>query len=64
MDNTKNLIKSKTFWGIVVAVLPTVLRLAGIPIPPGVEDAIVGVGAALGVYGRVSATQRVTIGKR
>ena len=60
-SSTKNIVQSKTFWGIVVAVLPTVLRLLGVPVPPGIEDVLVAAGASLGIYGRVAATERVMI---
>ena len=53
--------KSKTIWGIIVAVLPTVLRMAGVPLPPGVDDILVGIGGSLGVYGRVKAEDSLTL---
>ena len=58
-NSFKGYIQSKTLWGIVIAMLPTVLRLAGVPLPPGVDEAIVGIGSSLGIYGRVTATQRL-----
>ena len=62
-NSTKNFFKSKTNWGIFFAVLPTVLNLFGIPIPGGVGELITTIGGTLGVYGRYSATQRLSFKK-
>jgi hypothetical protein len=60
--DTKSVLKSKTVWGIVVAVLPTVLTMLGIPLPPAVAEIIIAAGSSLGIYGRVTATERIRFG--
>lgn len=52
--------QSKTLWGILITALPTVLRAAGVPLPPMLDSVIVDVlvtatGAAVATQGRVSA---------
>ena len=63
INHGKKLVKSKTFWGIIIAILPTILRLAGVPIPPGTAEVLTEVaviaGGSLGIYGRVAATERI-----
>jgi len=57
--------KSKTIWGIVIAALPSVLRLVGIPVPIGLEgflnELLVAFGSGLAVYGRVKAADKLTL---
>ena len=54
--------KSKTLWGVFIAVTPTILQLAGIPLPVGeiLSEIIVAAGGGLAVYGRVQARDRLT----
>jgi len=60
--DTKSIFKSKTNWGIFIAAIPTILRLAGVPIPPGIdEEIIVLFGSVVGIFGRFKATQRLTV---
>jgi hypothetical protein len=55
--------KSKTILGIGISLLPTVLQLAGIPLPIGevLTEIIVVAGGGLAVFGRVKAVDRLTI---
>lgn len=63
--DSKAFFKSKTIWGIAIAALPTILNLFGIALPPGLAEmittALVGAGSGLGIYGRISATQRLGV---
>ena len=54
--------KSKTLWGIAIALLPTILQAAGVPLPIGgiLTDVITAAGGGLAVYGRVQAVDRLT----
>jgi hypothetical protein len=55
--------KSKTMWGLGISLLPTVLQLAGIPLPIGevLTEVIVVAGGGLAVFGRVKAVDKLTI---
>ena len=56
--------KSKTLWGLTISLLPTILQLAGIPLPIGeVATQIIAVvaGGGLGVFGRVKAVDKLTL---
>jgi hypothetical protein len=55
--------KSKTLLGIAIAVIPTLLQLAGVPLPIGevLTEVIVAAGGGLAVFGRVKAVDRLTI---
>jgi hypothetical protein len=55
--------KSKTLIGIAIAVIPTLLQLAGVPLPIGevLTEVIVAAGGGLAVFGRVKAVDRLTI---
>jgi hypothetical protein len=55
--------KSKTMWGLGISLLPTVLQLAGIPLPIGevLTEIIVVAGGGLAVFGRVQAVDKLTI---
>lgn len=62
MKPSKSIFRSKTFWGAVVAVLPTVLPAFGVD--PGVVGQITtAAGAVLAVYGRATATEPVHVTK-
>ena len=55
--------QSKTLWGIVISLLPTVLQLVGIPLPIGevLNQVIIAAGGGLAVVGRVQAVDRLTL---
>jgi hypothetical protein len=55
--------KSKTMWGLGISLLPTVLQLAGIPLPIGevLTEIIVVAGGGLAVFGRAKAVDKLTI---
>lgn len=61
----KALLASKTVWGLVITVLPTLAKLAGYETLPGFEESasdlaesgITLVGAALAFVGRLTATR-------
>ena len=57
--------KSKTIWGIAIAALPTVLQLFGVPVPSGLggllNEILVASGGGLALYGRVKATDKITL---
>lgn len=54
--------KSKTIWGIAISLLPTILQIAGIPLPVGelVNQIIIAAGGGLAVVGRVKAVDKLT----
>ena len=54
--------KSKTLWGITIALLPTILQAAGIPLPIGqvLNEVIIAAGGGLAIVGRVKAVDRLT----
>ena len=55
--------KSKTLWGILIALVPTLCQLAGIPLPiaENLTNILVLAGGTLAGYGRVSATQKLSL---
>ena len=55
--------KSKTLWGIVISLLPTILQVAGIPLPIGevLSQVIIAAGGGLAVVGRVQAIDKLTL---
>jgi hypothetical protein len=55
--------KSRTIWGVFIALLPTILQVAGIPLPVSelVNEIIVAAGGSFAVYGRVGAVDRLTL---
>lgn len=60
--DTKNVVRSRTLWGIGIAVLPQILEAAGIKLLEGEPGAIVaGVGAVLGIFGRFRARQKLRV---
>ena len=58
----KSWYKSKTMWGIAIAVIPTVLQLAGVPLPIGelATQILIAAGGAVAVGGRIKAVDRLT----
>ena len=57
--------QSKTIWGILITALPTVLRVAGVPLPPGLDSVIVEIlvtatGAAVATKGRMDANHNLS----
>lgn len=66
MDNeTKGLLQSKTFWGVVVMAIAGVLRpIFGIVLPEETQQAIahdltVAAGAFLAIWGRIAASAKI-----
>lgn len=62
MDETKNVLQSKTVWGAILSVVGVVMGLVGFDTGAlqGMEDTIViFIGAALSVYGRVKAVKKI-----
>lgn len=59
--DVKQFWKSKTLWGILIAVLPTICKLLGIPLPAveAIEEILVMLGGTLAAYGRVSASSKL-----
>ena len=62
-DETKNMLLSKTLWGIVIACIAQVLARKGVTIDAAAwtNDAISIVGALLGIYGRFTAKTALTV---
>jgi hypothetical protein len=57
--------KSKTLWGVLITALPTVLRVAGVPLPPMLDSVIVEIlvtatGAAVATQGRMLANPNLS----
>ena len=62
MDETKNVLQSKTVWGAIISVVGVVMGLVGFDTGAlnGLEETIVVlVGAVLSVYGRVKAVKKI-----
>lgn len=59
MDKAKkNILKSKTVWGVIIAALPTLLEMgqSDVLLIKNVGDAVITLaGAALAIYGRYAA---------
>jgi len=55
--------KSKTMWGVAIAILPTILQVVGLPLPIGeiATQIIVAAGGGLAVVGRVKAVDKLTL---
>ena len=55
--------KSKTMWGVLISLLPTILQIAGIPLPIGevLNQIIIAAGGGLAVVGRVKAVDKLTL---
>ena len=70
---TKNLLQSKTIWGIIIAALPTVLGLFGLEVSDVgaftegasalVDDGVTLAGSLLAIYGRIVATKALIVKK-
>lgn len=63
---TKPLVKSTTFWGIITSVLPVLANLydytAGLPVAslsPQIAGAVTIAGAILAMFGRINATKPI-----
>ena len=57
--------KSETIWGVLITALPTLLRVAGVPLPPGVDDALVQIivtvtGMTVATQGRIKANPNLS----
>ena len=57
--------KSETIWGVLITALPTLLRVAGVPLPPGVDDALVQLivtvtGMTVATQGRIKANPNLS----
>ena len=63
-QDPKSILESKTFWGIVVAlVMPTLAKHGVIVDPSGLTtDIVTAAGGVLAVYGRFTASQPVKMG--
>lgn len=60
--NTKNLLQSKTFWGVLVMLAGTVMGQFHLDATAltGMDDVIVQlIGAFLAIYGRVKAVKKI-----
>jgi hypothetical protein len=55
--------KSKTIWGIAISLLPTILQVAGIPLPIGaaLNEAIIAAGGGLAIVGRIQAKDKLSL---
>jgi hypothetical protein len=66
MEDTKSIFLSRTFWGVVLAVLMPLLRKFGLEFDDRatqdlVEAITVAVGGLLAIYGRVKASRKATV---
>jgi len=62
MDETKNLLQSKTVWGAVLAFVGVVMNAMGFETEAlqGLDgDLVTIVGAALAIYGRIKAVKKI-----
>jgi uncharacterized membrane protein YdjX (TVP38/TMEM64 family) len=61
--NLKQFWKSKTLWGILIAVVPMILQVVGLPLPISemVNDLLIALGGSLAAYGRVTATTQLKL---
>lgn len=62
-DDTKNMLASKTLWGIVIAFAAQLLARNGITLDVAAwtNDIVSLVGLLLGIYGRFTATTKLTV---
>lgn len=61
-EGVKNMLLSKTIWGALIAVIATVLKLAGIDIGDTdgwANDIVALFGASFAIYGRIVATKKI-----
>ena len=66
---TKNIVKSRTIWGVIIAALPTILPIFGVDLTKSDYELIATMGnqfitltgSALAIYGRYIAKQRLRI---
>ena len=73
MNETKNILASKTLWGVVIAALPTVLGFFNLHVSDVaafsagaselVDSALTLAGSALAIYGRFKATAELVVKK-
>lgn len=62
MNGTKSIFASKTFWGAAIALLATGLQLGGVTDVSGYANEVVTLlGCVLAIYGRLTATQTVSL---
>lgn len=69
MSDTKSIIASRTVWGVLIALLATLLQRAGITLGAADQAQIVDLvllavqcaGGAYAIYGRVLATKRIGV---
>lgn len=74
MNSTKSLIKSKTFWGAVIAIAASLAGVFGFEISPADQQDLLSLydqalsawdsiavvaGGLLAIYGRITATRRI-----
>lgn len=74
MNSTKSLIKSKTFWGAVIAIAASLAGVFGFEISPADQQDLISLydqalaawdsiavvaGGLLAIYGRITATRRI-----
>lgn len=60
LEGGKALIQTKTFWGVVVAVIGLVLPHFSTLLSDSVDDIISGIGLVIALIGRFTATKEVT----
>ena len=68
-DETKNILKSKTFWGVIIMAISSLLHFFNKDLSPDMQSELVNwlagvgdlVGGALAIYGRVKADTSLTI---
>ena len=55
--------KSKTMWGVLITLIPTILQVVGVPLPIGelATEIIIAAGGGLAVFGRVKAVDKLTL---
>jgi hypothetical protein len=67
MEETKSLLKSKTFWAAFITVLAGAASMIGYEISPDLQEGILNtaegivvcVGGALAIMGRIKASKRI-----
>lgn len=63
MNDSKSLFASMTFWGVLVTLVSPILKSHGIEVDAAglANDIATGVGAAVAIYGRIRASQKVHV---